>query len=34
MAFQLAACAEMLWPDKPIEWRAARLYEWGLGAGL
>lgn len=34
MAFQLAACAEMLWPDKPIEWRAARLHERGLGVGL
>ena len=25
MTFQLAACAEMLWQDKPIAWRAARL---------
>ena len=32
--FQLAACAEMLWQDKPIEWRAARLKERGLGVGL
>ncbi len=32
--FQLAACAEMLWQDKPIEWRAARLTERGLGVGL
>ncbi|KUF08699.1 TIM barrel protein [Pseudoponticoccus marisrubri] len=32
--FQLAVCAEMLWPDKPIEWRAARLTERGLGVGL
>lgn len=32
--FQLAACAEMLWPDKPIEWRAARLTERGFGVGL
>ncbi|WP_330647034.1 TIM barrel protein [Thioclava sp. FTW29] len=32
--FQLAACAEMLWRDKPIEWRAARLTEQGLGVGL
>ena len=23
--FQLAACAEMLWPERPIHWRAARL---------
>ncbi|KFB08051.1 TIM barrel protein [Nitratireductor basaltis] len=33
-SFQLSACAEMLWPDKPIEWRAARLAERGLGVGL
>ena len=32
--FQLAACAEMLWQDKPIEWRAARLTELGFGVGL
>lgn len=32
--FQLAACAEMLWQDKPIEWRAARLTEQGFGVGL
>lgn len=32
--FQLAVCAEMLWPDKPIDWRAARLTERGLGVGL
>ena len=32
--FQLAACAEMLWQDKPIEWRAARLSEMGFGVGL
>lgn len=32
--FQLAACAEMLWLDRPIEWRAARLKERGLGVGL
>jgi hydroxypyruvate isomerase len=32
--FQLAACAEMLWRDKPIEWRAARLTEMGFGVGL
>ncbi|WP_424928324.1 TIM barrel protein [Amaricoccus tamworthensis] len=30
----LAVCAEMLWQDKPIEWRAARLTERGLGVGL
>lgn len=32
--FQLAACAEMLWRDKPIDWRASRLKEMGLGVGL
>lgn len=32
--FQLAACAEMLWLDKPMEWRAARLTEMGFGVGL
>ena len=34
MSFQLAACAEMLWRDKPIHWRAARLHEMGFGVGL
>ncbi|ETA49519.1 TIM barrel protein [Ponticoccus alexandrii] len=34
MTFQLAACAEMLWRDKPIAWRVARLTERGLGVGL
>ncbi len=32
--FQLAACAEMLWNDKPIAWRAAALHEMGFGVGL
>lgn len=32
--FQLSACAEMLWPDRPIDWRAARLTEMGFGVGL
>lgn len=32
--FQLAACAEMLWPGKPLAWRAARLHEMGFGVGL
>lgn len=32
--FALAACAEMLWQDKPIDWRAARLTEMGFGVGL
>lgn len=32
--FALAACAEMLWQDRPIEWRAARLREMGFGVGL
>lgn len=34
MPFQLAACAEMLWFDKPIHWRASRLHEMGFGVGL
>ncbi len=34
MTFQLAACAEMLWLDKPVLWRAARLHEMGFGVGL
>jgi hydroxypyruvate isomerase len=34
MTFQLAACAEMLWPDKPIDWRASRLKDLGFGVGL
>lgn len=32
--FTLAACAEMLWRDKPIDWRASRLKEMGFGVGL
>lgn len=34
MPFQLAACAEMLWTDKPMTWRAAALHERGFGVGL
>lgn len=34
MTFPLAACAEMLWRDKPIDWRAGRLKELGFGVGL
>ena len=34
MTFPLAACAEMLWRDRPIEWRCARLKEMGFGVGL
>ncbi|WP_108260001.1 TIM barrel protein [Mangrovicoccus ximenensis] len=33
-AFPLAACAEMLWQDRPIEWRCSRLKELGFGVGL
>ncbi len=33
-SFQLAACAEMLWRERPIEWRCARLKEQGFGVGL
>jgi hydroxypyruvate isomerase len=32
--FTLAACAEMLWRDKPIEWRCARLKDQGFQVGL
>ncbi|RFC63483.1 hydroxypyruvate isomerase [Fulvimarina endophytica] len=32
--FSLAACAEMLWRDKPMAWRASRLNEMGFGVGL
>ena len=32
--FTLAACAEMIWRDKPIEWRCARLNEMGFQVGL
>jgi len=32
--FQLAICAEQLWLDKPITWRASRLKELGFGVGL
>ena len=34
MAFTLAACAEMLWQDKPIEWGCAQLHEMGFQVGL
>ncbi len=34
MTFKLAACAEMLWMDRPIEWRCARLKEMGFQVGL
>lgn len=34
MSFSLSACAEMLWRDKPIAWRAGRLKELGFGVGL
>ncbi len=32
--FALAACAEMIWRDRPIEWRASRLKDLGFGVGL
>lgn len=34
MTFPLAACAEMLWRDRPIDWRASRLKEMSFGVGL
>ncbi len=32
--FTLAACAEMLWREKPMEWRVKRLAEMGFQVGL
>ncbi len=32
--FTLAACAEMLWPDKPMAWRLKRLTELGYQCGI
>ncbi len=32
--FPLAACAEMLWQDRPMDWRCSRLKEMGFGVGL
>ncbi len=32
--FALAACAEMLWRDRPVDWRVSRLKEMGFGVGL
>jgi hydroxypyruvate isomerase len=34
MPFTLAACAEMLWRDKPIEWRCSCLKDLGFQVGL
>lgn len=34
MTFPLAACAEMIWRDRPIEWRVSRLKDLGFGVGL
>ncbi|QHQ35380.1 TIM barrel protein [Algicella marina] len=34
MVFTLAACAEMLWRDRPIEWRCTKLAEMGFQVGL
>ena len=32
--FTLAACAEMLWRDKPMDWRLRRLKDLGFQAGI
>jgi hydroxypyruvate isomerase len=32
--FALAACAQMIWRDRPIEWRACRPKDMGFGVGL
>ena len=34
MGVELAVCAEMLWLDKPIDWRAKALDERGFAVGL
>ena len=34
MTFQLAACAEMLWPEQPMSWRLKRLTEMGFEVGI
>jgi len=33
-SFKLAACAEMLWHHKPMEWRLKRLTEMGFECGI
>lgn len=33
-SFPLAVCAEMIWRDRPMVWRASRLREMGYGVGL
>lgn len=33
-SFTLAACAEMLWPEKPMAWRLKRLTEMGFQCGI
>jgi len=33
-SFTLAACAEMLWTDRPITWQLSRLTEMGFQAEL
>ena len=32
--FPLAVCAEMLWPEKPFDWRLKRLTERGFDVGI
>ena len=34
MGFLLSACVELLWPERPVPWRCARLREMGFGVGL
>ena len=34
MGFTLAACAEMLWQDQPIDWRCKKLDQMGFQVGL
>ncbi|WP_210527627.1 TIM barrel protein [Rubellimicrobium arenae] len=34
MTFPLAVCAEMLWPERPMDWRLRRLTEMGFQCGI
>jgi hydroxypyruvate isomerase len=34
MTFKLAVCAEMLWPDMPMDWRLKRLTEMDFEVGI
>ena len=34
LSFTLAVCAEILWQDKPMDWRLKRLTEMGFQCGI